>query len=331
MARSRSYGNQGRDGGRVHRYNGGNSGSWNKNKVPKATVARSKYGMKETRKRGPSDKMLLVARPEEIMLNSDAFLEGEMSMVALPVSAALKAKYENVVLPGQSKTVNVTCAVASAQVDGCTDLDVEAFCCPPPEGRERISITSGMFDVGRMEGGRHRLLTLEERGRVDQSEPFEVLDPVSDEPTKLHPKDVSVFGTPLKEPPYTSLVRDDVKWTEWDRDVSELESPMKSGAVRLGETEGSRQLGGFTNRGTKFLRAYCKLEESFKIKASKTEAGTVFVECTPPVEMMLKMRVHKPKSASGGMENAAAKLEQGEAMTDGRLGAIKIRIYHKEV
>jgi len=87
-------------------------------------------------------------------------------MVSLLVSAALKAKYKDVILPGQSKMVLVTCAVALTQVDGCTDLDMAAFCCPP-EGRERISITEAMFDVGRVE----------------------VLDLDSDEPTKLHLKD----------------------------------------------------------------------------------------------------------------------------------------------
>jgi len=123
--------------------------------------------MKEkTRKQGPSDKVLLAARPEEIILNLDAFLKGKWSMVSLPVSAALKAKCKDVILPGQSKTALVTCAVAFTQVDGCTDLDMAAFCCPPPEGRERISIAEAMFDVGRVE----------------------VLDLDSDEPTKLHLK-----------------------------------------------------------------------------------------------------------------------------------------------
>lgn len=244
--------------------------------------------MKEkTRKQGPSDKVLLDARPEEIMLNSDAFLKGKWSMVSLPVSAALKAKYKNIIRPGQSKTVRVTCAVAFAQVEGCTDLDIAAFFCPPPEGRERISITGGMFDVGQVE----------------------VLGLDSDEPTKLH-------------------LKDDVTWTEWDRDVSEIEHPMKSEALRLGKQEGWCQLGTFTKSRTKYLKVYCKYEGTLQIKASETEAGTAFVECTPPVVMMLAA---KSKSASGGMGNMAAELEQGEAMTDGRLRSVKICVHHKEL
>ena len=77
MACSRLYGNQGRDGGRAYRCNGDNTGSWNKSKVSKTNVARSKYGIKEkTRKQGPSDMVLLAARPEEIILNLDGFLKG---------------------------------------------------------------------------------------------------------------------------------------------------------------------------------------------------------------------------------------------------------------
>jgi len=76
------------------------------------------------------------------------------------------------------------------------------------------------------------------------------------------------------------------------------------------------------------LEVYCKYEETSQIKASETEAGTAFVECTPPVEMMLAA---KSKSASGGMGNMAAELEQGEAMTDGRLRSVKICVYHKEL
>jgi hypothetical protein len=277
MARSRLYSNQGRDDGRVYKYNGGNSGSWNKNKVSKTNVAKSKYRSKEkTRKQGPSDTMTLAARPDEVILNLDAILEGKTLVAALPVSAALKTKYENIVSPGHSKTVLVTCTVVYAQVDGCPDIDVAAFYRPPPERRERISIKSGMFDIGQVEGGRHRLLTLEESGLV------------------------SVFEG-------TRLAHDGVVWTEWDRDVSEIESPKKSGAAdHLGKKEGWRQLGGFTNRDKKFLRAGCKLEEVFQIKASKTEAGTIFAECTPPIEA-------------------------GEAMTNGRLKAVKICIYHKEL
>jgi hypothetical protein len=43
------------------------------------------------------------------------------------------------------------------------------------------------------------------------------------------------------------------------------------------------------------------------------------------------MLAAKSKSASGGMGNMAAELEQGEAMTDGRLRSVKICVYHKEL
>jgi hypothetical protein len=103
---------------------------------------------------------------------------------------------------------------------------------------------------------------------------------------------------------------------------------MKSEAVRLSKHEGWRQLGRFTNSRHKVLEVYCKYEETSQIKASETEAGTAFVECTPPVEMMLAA---KSKSASGGMGNTAAEQEQGEAMADGRLRSVKVCIYHKEL